>query len=72
MNAVSKALVDIKYNIPSEIIDLAFRERASRINQVISNDERIRSTVIQGRVIPDCSNSVGMTVNVPLDKCKVT
>ena len=72
MNAVSKALVDIKYNIPSEIIDISFRERANRINQVISNDERIRSTVIQGRVIPDCSNSVGMTVNVPLDKCKVT
>ena len=71
MTAIEYALNEIKFNIPSEILELAFKERNDIFSQVVSLDARIRKTVIEGRVIPNCSLTSGVTVKVAIDKCEI-
>jgi len=55
MNAISNALVDLRFKIPPEILNIGFRENAVMINQVIGLDERILNSVIRTRVLKDCN-----------------
>ena len=71
MNAINKALTDIKYTIPNEILNIAFMERSTRINQIISLDERILSMVLRPRVLVDCNLVGGMVVKLDTNKCNI-
>lgn len=75
MNAISKALQEIRFNIPFEVLHIAFITNepyvASPTNLIYSLDERIRSSVINSRVIVDCNMIGGDPVIVYLSKCSV-
>lgn len=61
MNAISKALDEIKYRIPKEILNIVFSNiQVGWRNTAISLDEQILSKVIKSRVLIDC-NLVGGT-----------
>ncbi len=71
MNAVNKALTELRYTIPEDILNIGFMERNTRINQVISLDERIMSTVIRPRVLVDCNLVGGIMTKVDLNRCNI-
>lgn len=71
MNAVSKALQEIHFNIPSEVLQVAFMEYGSSTNQIISMDERILNSVIRPRVLLDTNLVGGVLVRIPIDQCHV-
>jgi len=72
MNAIQKALKDIRSNIPKEILERTFLTQnmsafGGRHNfQPLSLDQRIREAVIDGTVLPDCHLVGGTEVTVPL------
>lgn len=72
MNAITKALSEITFQIPSEILNLTFKEHSNRINQILSMDERIMSEVIRPRVLVDCNLVGGIETRVDLNRCKIT
>ena len=67
MNAIEKALLDIKFAIPKEILHWTFGTTpvGSR-RRVVSEDFRLRQEVIEARVLPDCNLLGGVQVVVPL------
>ena len=68
MNIIQKALSDLHYTIPPEVLEMAFMDReAIRQGLAISLEHRIREKVIQSRVIPDCNLRGGKQIEVPLD-----
>ena len=68
MNIIQKALNDLHYTIPPEVLEMAFMDRqALRQGLAISLEHRIREKVIEGRVIPDCNIRGGKQIEVPLD-----
>ena len=71
MTAIEYALNEIRFNIPNELLVIAFKERNDLFSQVVTLDARIRKTVIEGRVIPNCSLTSGVTVKIPIEKCEV-
>jgi len=71
MNAVNKALTELRYTIPEDILNIGFMERNTRINQVISLDERIMSSVIRPRVLVDCNLVGGIMTKVDLNRCNI-
>lgn len=75
MNAISKALQEIKFNIPLEVLRIAFIQNMGYLprpnNQVYSLDERIRSSVISSRVVVDCNMVGGDPVMIQLRDCLV-
>lgn len=71
MNAVSKALQEIHFNIPPEVLQITFMEYGYGTNQIISMDERILNTVIRPRVLLDTNLVGGVMVRIPIDKCNV-
>ena len=71
MNAISKALQEIHFNIPPEVLQITFMEYGSSTNQVISMDERILNAVIRPRVLLDTNLVGGVLVRVPIDQCYV-
>lgn len=75
MNAISKALQEIKFNIPFEVLQIAFITNepyvAAPNNLIYSMDERIRASVINSRVIVDCNMVGGDPVTVYLAHCRV-
>lgn len=72
MNAIQKALKDIRTHIPKEILERTFLEQnmsafGGRHNfQPLSLDQRIREAVIDAIVLPDCSLVGGAEVTIPL------
>lgn len=72
MNAIQKALKDIRTNIPKEILERTFLTQnmsafGGRHNfQPLSLDQRIREAVIDGIVLPDCHLVGGTEVTIPL------
>ena len=72
MNAIQKALKDIRSSIPREILERTFLTQnmsafGGRHNfQPLSLDQRIREAVIDGTVLPDCHLVGGTEVTVPL------
>lgn len=68
MNPIVKAIDDLKYTIPIQILQLAFqRDLYNQYNPNISLDEHIRLKVINPRVLVDCNLAGGPQVMIPLD-----
>ncbi len=61
MNAIKKALDELKFRVPKEILDQVFRDKSYSVRTApVSIDEQILSLVIRPRVLVDC-NLVGGT-----------
>lgn len=75
MNAINKALTEIRFNIPADVLNIAFVEKApylSRVsNQTIGLDERIRNSVIKPRVLVDANLVGGVALIVYLSYAKI-
>jgi hypothetical protein len=67
MNPIAKAVVEIKYRIPYDVLRIAFATNEWRSNAILTLDEEIKNRVIKKRVIPDCNIYGGQTLIVPLD-----
>ena len=72
MNAIVKALQDIKYNIPLEVLQIGFVENYERVNHIRSLDDRITNSVLRPRVLTDCNLIGGVTMSIPTDRCVIT
>ena len=71
MNALHKALAEIKFQIPPEVLQVGFVENFGRVNQVVSLDERIMNGVIRPRVLVDANLVGGVVARVPIAGCMV-
>ena len=67
MNAIEKALLDIQFAIPKEILHWSFGTTpiGDRL-RVVSPSFRLRQEVIEARVLPDCNLLGGVQVVIPL------
>lgn len=71
MNLINKAITEIKFRIPAEILKLAYQDDAPYARAPISIDEKIRRKTIAARVLVDANLVGGDTVLIPLNKMKV-
>jgi len=69
MNAITKAINDVYYAIPKEILTIAFRDNNAPPNP--SLDDAILSRVIRPRVLVDCNLVGGVTQYIDLNKCGI-
>jgi len=69
MNAISKAMSEVYYNIPMEIINLGFNDNPAYAAHSI--DETIMSRVIRPRVLVDCNIVGGVEMYINLMYCKI-
>ena len=68
MNPIAKALDNIKYTIPYDVLKATFTDpHTSWRNPNLSIDELISSKVIRPRVLMDCNLVGGTTTNISLD-----
>lgn len=68
MSILAKALDELKYSIPMEILREAFKDDLQNWRQApVSLDERILTKVIRPRVLVDTNLVGGVTTIVPLD-----
>lgn len=69
MNPIIKAVDEVKYGIPPQILREVFSPRANqwRNNTPVSIDEQIIALVIRPRVLVDCNLVGGSEVLIPLD-----
>lgn len=68
LNTLAKALDEIKFSIPSQVLQEAFREKRPYWKKApIGLDELIMTKVIRPRVLVDCNLVGGIMVNVPLE-----
>lgn len=68
MSAISKALDEIKFTIPMQVLQVAFQEENYSWRRMpISLDEQILNRILRPRVLVDCNLVGGITVMVPLD-----
>jgi len=72
MNALQKAIADVKYTIPYDILNLTFVEDDDRINNMISIDDRILNGILRPRVLVDCNIMGGIEARVPLGGCTIS
>ena len=67
MNIITKAIQDVRYSIPKEVLDYAFLDTSLlRSGIPITVDQQIREKVIQERVLVDCNLYAVRQVEVPL------
>lgn len=67
MNAISKALDEIKNVIPQEILEIAFNTQAiTPYSSPVSVDEKILNRVIRPRVLFDANMVGGQVMHVPI------
>ena len=70
MNAVSKAIADLKFRIPPQVLKEVFVENVHHWRQtVVSIDEQILNKVVKSRVLPDCNLVGGTEVLLDLAGC---
>jgi hypothetical protein len=73
MNPVTYALQHIRWTIPADILQKTFLTTNNRFGTVapISLDARIRSEVIESRVLQDCNLVGGTEVWIALERCPI-
>ena len=72
MDAISKALIDIKFTIPREVLDLAFVKRHQYYTaEFVSLDKLIIDNVIEAKILPDLNVVRGQEVSIPLTNCDI-
>lgn len=73
MNIITKALSEIYFEIPTQVLNAAFIT-STRFNLGIdeSIEHKILDKVIYGRVIPDCNLYGGQNVEIDLSQCPST
>ena len=68
MNPVEQAIRHLHHTIPQPILNAAFLDRQGfgqfQAHNALSVDERIRQTIVQGRVLPDCNLVGGITTTI--------
>ena len=68
MSAISKALDEIKFRIPAQVLQVAFQEEQYSWRRMpIGIDEQILNRILRPRVLVDCNLVGGITVMVKLD-----
>lgn len=68
MNPIEKAIAEVKFAIPAEILHAAFIKREfGRVARATNIDTLIRERVIEARVLPDCDLTGGEQTLIPLD-----
>lgn len=68
MSALAKALDEIKFTIPMQVLQVAFQEENYNWRRMpVGMDEQIMNRVLRPRVLVDCNLVGGITVMVPLD-----
>lgn len=73
MNPITKALDEIRFSIPAQILDEAFIGRDLRnVTSMVSLETRIRETVLEPRVFVDMDIKGGTEAFIPLDTHNVT
>lgn len=74
MSAISKALDEVKFRIPKQLLELVFVQRSdvwgntNWKNYLTSIDECILSTVVRPRVLVDCNLVGGIEIYIPLER----
>jgi len=72
MDAITKALIDIKFTIPKDILDLAFIKRYQYYTaELVSVDKLIIDNVIEAKVLPDLNVVRGQEISISLDECEM-
>lgn len=67
MNAITYALKQLTFNISPEMLELGFIRDEDRRNFIpVSVESKIRSIIIDGKVLPDCNINHGTTMRIPL------
>jgi len=70
MNAITKALSDLKFKIPKAVLEICFLPKlpfgSNRQRNLASLDYIIREAVIEGRVLVDCNLVGGTEMTIPL------
>jgi len=69
MNPINKAIAEVFFNIPREVLNICFTDAPQGV--VSSVDEAIMLRVIRPRVMVDCNLLGGIEINVDLSKCNV-
>lgn len=71
MNIITKAIQDVRYTIPKEVLDYAFIDNELvRLGIPFTVDQSIREKVVQERVLVDCNLYAIRQVEVPLTGLK--
>ena len=71
-NILTKAISDLHFKIPHEILTIAFREMDPAFNAIISMDENILARVVRPRILTDCNIVGGVEIRIPIAKCEVS
>ena len=71
MNIITKAISEVKFSIPPEILNITFKERTNSINIAFSIDEMIMSRVLRPRVLVDANLVGGVTKLISVSKCEI-
>lgn len=71
-SAIQKAISEIKFQIPIEILQIAFTENSQHLNQMISLDDRILSSIIRPRVMVDANLVGGIETRISLNDCNIS
>lgn len=69
---VRHAVRHIIENIDRRTLELAFKEKDRRLNQVISLESKIKSQVLMSKVLPDISPYSGIERRLPIADARVT
>lgn len=67
MNILKKAISELRFRIPIEVLDVAFSEKNDWRNQNVNLDEKIMNKVIRPRFLVDCNIHGGQSVVISLD-----
>lgn len=74
MTAVAKALEEIKFQIPVEVLNIGFKHEVDAMssrNIATSTDDRILTNVIRKRVLVDCNLVGGIPATIPVEYCNI-
>lgn len=71
MNALQYALNNIHMSIPHMVLELAFRDENTNVNQLMSLDEKMLRKCIRPMILVDMSVVNGIPIEIDVSKCNV-